>query len=113
MGARILVMGLTFKENCPDLRNTRVVDIVREFGKLHARVDVYDPWVNRQGALEEYGIEPIAQPENGRYDAIILAVPHKEFIEMGIEAIRAFGKPDHVLYDVKYLFPPDQTDGRL
>ena len=113
MGARILVMGLTFKENCPDLRNSRVVDIVREFGKLHARVDVYDPWVNRQGALEEYGIEPIAQPENGRYDAIILAVPHKEFIEMGIEAIRAFGKPDHVLYEVKYLFPPDQTDGRL
>jgi UDP-N-acetyl-D-galactosamine dehydrogenase len=113
MGARILVMGLTFKENCPDLRNTRVVDIVREFGKLHAKVDVYDPWVNRQEALGEYGIEPIAQPENGRYDAIILAVPHREFIDMGIEAIRAFGKPEHVLYDVKYLFPPDQTDGRL
>jgi len=111
--ANILVMGLTFKENCPDLRNTRVVDIIEEFELLHANVDVYDPWVNKQEARQEYGITPVDEPRLGKYDAIILAVPHKEFIGMGSAQIRLFGKPGHILYDVKYLFPADQTDARL
>ena len=111
--ANILVMGLTFKENCPDLRNTRVVDIIREFTLLHANVDVCDPWVNKDEARKEYGISPINELEPGKYDAIILTVPHTGFIEMGIETIRALGKPKHILYDVKYLFPADKTDARL
>ena len=111
--ANILIMGLAFKENCPDLRNTRVVDIIEEFRQLHAKVDVYDPWVNKKEARNEYGITPIDEPEQGKYDAIILAVPHKEFIEMGATQIRSFGKPDHILYDVKYHFPAEQTDARL
>ena len=111
--SKILVLGLTFKENCPDLRNTRVVDIIEEFKLLHANVDVYDPWVNKQEARQEYGITPVDEPRLGKYDAIILAVPHKEFIGMGSAQIRLFGKPGHILYDVKYLFPADQTDARL
>lgn len=111
--ANILVMGLTFKENCPDLRNTRVVDIIREFTLLHAKVDVCDPWVNKDEARKEYGISLIDELKQAKYDAIILTVPHTGFIEMGIETIRALGKPEHILYDVKYLFPADQTDARL
>ena len=111
--ANILMMGLAFKENCPDLRNTRVVDMIEEFNLLHARVDVYDPWVNKQEARDEYGILPIEEPQQGKYDAIVLAVPHKEFIEMGAAQIRSFAKLEHLLYDVKYLFPADQTDARL
>lgn len=111
--ANILIMGLTFKENCPDLRNTRVVDIIQEFQHLHAKIDVYDPWVNKEEARNEYGITPIDEAEQGKYDAIVLAVPHKEFIEMGATQIRSFGKPEHILYDVKYLFPAEQTDARL
>ncbi len=108
-----LELFLLIKENCPDLRNTRVVDMIEEFNLLHAKVDVYDPWVNKEEAREEYGITPIDTPQQGKYDAIVLAVPHKEFIEMGSAQIRAFGKPGHILYDVKYLFPADQTDARL
>ena len=111
--AHILVMGLTFKENCPDLRNTRVIDIIDEFNLLHANVDVYDPWVNKQEAREEYGITPVDEPEQGKYDAIVLAVSHNEFIEMGATQIHSFGKPEHILYDVKFLFPAEQTDARL
>lgn len=111
--ANILVMGLTFKENCPDLRNTRVVDILREFKAYNANVDVYDPWVNAEEARHEYGITPVAQLQEGKYDAIILAVSHQQFIDMGLEKIRSIGKPNSVLYDVKYLFRPDQVDGRL
>jgi UDP-N-acetyl-D-galactosamine dehydrogenase len=106
-------MGLTFKENCTDLRNTRVIDIVREFQNYHAHVDVYDPWVNAEEAQQEYGISLVAQLEKGKYDAIILAVAHRQFVEMGLENIRTLGKPVSVLYDVKYLFRTEQVDGRL
>ncbi|HEY6093518.1 MAG TPA: Vi polysaccharide biosynthesis UDP-N-acetylglucosamine C-6 dehydrogenase TviB [Gallionellaceae bacterium] len=111
--ARILVMGLTFKENCPDLRNTRVIDIIKEFQAFNARVDVYDPWINAAEAQHEYGLTPIAQLQEGQYDAIVLAVAHRQFMEMGIDRIRALGKPVSVLFDVKYLFGANQVDGRL
>lgn len=111
--ANVLVLGLAFKENCTDLRNTRVIDIVREFQSYHARVDVYDPWINAQEAEHEYGIIPIPNLGVGAYDAIILAVAHDEFGRMGVDQIHALGKPDHVLYDVKYLFRREQVDGRL
>ncbi|WP_077071148.1 UDP binding domain-containing protein [Bordetella pertussis] len=112
-GARVLLMGLTFKENCPDLRNTRVVDIVRELGEYHVDVDVYDPWVDPAEAEHEYGITPVAKPAAGAYDAIILAVSHHQFVEMGAEAIRKFGKAEHILYDLKYVLAPEQADLRL
>ncbi len=111
--AKILILGLTFKENCPDLRNTKVVDIIHEFESFHANVDVYDPWIDRNEAQHEYGLMPIEQPQPGIYDAIILAVAHDQFKEMGIDKIRALGKSDCILFDVKYLFPADQVDGRL
>ncbi|MEI2741791.1 MAG: Vi polysaccharide biosynthesis UDP-N-acetylglucosamine C-6 dehydrogenase TviB [Candidatus Competibacter sp.] len=113
MDAKVLVMGLTFKENCPDLRNTRVVDIVKEFRDYNARVDVYDPWVDAREAQHEYDIELVQEPEAGHYDAVILAVAHQQFQEMGTERIRALGKPNSVLFDVKYVFPSDAVDGRL
>jgi UDP-N-acetyl-D-galactosamine dehydrogenase len=112
-GARVLVMGFSFKENCPDLRNTRVVDVVRELEEYHVQVDVYDPWIDKQEAMDEHRIHPIQAPEAGVYDAIILAVAHREFIEMGVESIRALGRAEHVLYDLKYIFPVEQTDLRL
>ena len=112
-GARILIMGLTFKENCPDLRNTRVVDIVRELNDYHVQADVFDPWVNTAESEHEYGITPVQQPEPGAYDAIIIAVAHHQFKAMGAAAIRAFGKPDHVLYDLKYLLSAADSDLRL
>jgi UDP-N-acetyl-D-galactosamine dehydrogenase len=111
--SRILILGLTFKENCPDLRNTRVIDIVKGFQALHAKVDVYDPWVDAEEAQREYGIEMISELEKSAYDAIVLAVPHRQFKEMGADEIRAFGKSPHVLYDVKYVFATDDADGRL
>ena len=113
MDANVLILGLTFKENCPDLRNTRVVDIIQEFRDYNAHVEVYDPWVEPQEALHEYGVEPIVEPKPGHYDAIILAVAHHQFREMGVERLRALGKPDSVLFDVKYLFPAAAVDGRL
>jgi len=113
VASNILVMGLTFKENCPDLRNTKVVDIVRELQTYNANVDVYDPWVDAEEARHEYGITPIERLESGKYDAIILAVAHREFIEMGLDRIRSYAKTASILYDVKYLFPASQTDGRL
>jgi UDP-N-acetyl-D-galactosamine dehydrogenase len=111
--SRILVLGLTFKENCPDLRNSKVVDVIDELKKFNANVDVYDPWVDPAEAEHEYGITPISQLEEGAYDAIVLAVSHREFIEMGAAKVRALGKPNHILFDVKYIFPFTQTDGRL
>ena len=113
VGANILIMGLTFKENCPDLRNTRVIDLVQEFNSYHANVDVYDPWVSAAEAKHEYGIDPIAAPKQGAYDAIILAVAHHQFKELGVDGIRALGRPECVLYDVKYILPKDQVDARL
>jgi UDP-N-acetyl-D-glucosamine/UDP-N-acetyl-D-galactosamine dehydrogenase len=113
VGARVLVMGLTFKENCPDLRNTRVVDIVARLGEYSATVDVYDPWVNAEEAVAEYGIQPIAEVHKGDYDAIVVTVSHDEFKKMGIDGIRALGKDKHVVYDVKHVFSKNETDGRL
>ncbi|ALM87270.1 Vi polysaccharide biosynthesis protein VipA/TviB [Bordetella sp. N] len=112
-GARVLVMGLAFKENCPDLRNTRIVDIVRELGEYNVEVDVYDPWVDPAEAVHEYGITPVSAPQAGAYDGIVLAVAHKQFAEMGAAAIRAYGKPDHILYDLKYVLTADESDLRL
>jgi UDP-N-acetyl-D-galactosamine dehydrogenase len=112
-GARILVMGLAFKENCPDLRNTRVVDIVKELKDYNCCVDVFDPWVSAEDAMNEYGISTIKQPTPANYDAIIVAVAHTQFREMGVEVVRSFGKSDHLLYDLKYLFPAEASDLRL
>jgi UDP-N-acetyl-D-galactosamine dehydrogenase len=111
-GARILVMGLTFKENCPDLRNTRVVDIVRELAEYNASVDVCDPWASAEEAQHEYGLALVDAPQPGAYDAIILAVAHDEFRQLGA-GVRNFGKDEHVLYDLKYVLGPDQSDLRL
>lgn len=112
-GARVLVMGLTFKENCPDLRNTKVVDIVRELAEYNIEVDVYDPWVSVEEAQHEYGITPIAEPAVNTYDGIILAVAHNEFRALGAESIRKHGKAEHVLYDLKYLLSAAESDLRL
>ncbi|VEF01712.1 Vi polysaccharide biosynthesis UDP-N-acetylglucosamine C-6 dehydrogenase TviB [Neisseria canis] len=112
-GAKILLMGLTFKENCPDLRNTKVVDIIKELKEYNITVDVYDPWIDHAEAQHEYGLTPISSLEEGQYDGIILAVAHKQFKEMGIEAIRKLAKKEHVIYDLKYLFTAEETDLRL
>jgi len=112
VGARVLVLGLSFKENCPDLRNTKVVDIVRTLAGLNAVVDVYDPWVDAEEAQAEYGITPVAQPA-GPYDAVVVAVAHRQFAALGIAAIRALCRPQAVIYDVKHLFPREAVDGRL
>ncbi len=111
--SNVLMLGLTFKENCPDLRNTRVIDMIKEFQNYGAKVDVYDPWIDAEEAKHEYGITPISTLENGKYDAVILAVSHKQFKDMGVDKIRALGKPGSVLYDVKSLLPKDKVDGRL
>ena len=112
-GARILVMGLAFKENTPDLRNTRVIDIVRELSSYEAEVEVWDPWVASGDARHEYGLELVEAPNQGAYDAIVLAVAHRQFAELGAQAIRAFGKPGSVLFDVKGLLPKAAADLRL
>ena len=112
-GKKVLVMGLAFKENCPDIRNTRVVDIVRELNEYNCEVEIYDPWVSVGEAQHEYGLTPIATPEQGVYDAIILAVAHRQFKEMGSKAIRGFGKSSCVLFDLKYALLPGEADLRL
>jgi UDP-N-acetyl-D-galactosamine dehydrogenase len=109
----VLILGLTFKENCPDLRNTRVVDMVQEFQGYDAVVDVYDPWVDPEEAEREYGITPISEPADGAYDAVLLAVAHREFVAMGSERLRALCGPDGVLFDVKNILPIADSDGRL
>ena len=111
--ANVLIMGLTFKENCPDLRNTRVVDLVDGFNSFNCNVDVYDPWADNDESVFEYGITLTEKPTVGLYDAIILAVPHNEFRVMSADEIRLYGKENHVLFDVKYVLPADQVDGRL
>jgi len=112
-GARVLIMGLTFKENCPDLRNTKVTDIINELREYNVSVDVYDPWVSAEEAQHEYGLTPVSSPEQGQYDGMVLAVAHRQFAAMGEKAIRAFGKPEHVLYDLKYILPKEASDLRL
>jgi UDP-N-acetyl-D-galactosamine dehydrogenase len=113
VGSRVLVLGVTFKEDCPDLRNTRVREIVDELRACHAQVDVYDPHAGKDECEHELGIRPIAAPQPGVYDAIVLAVAHREFRELGVAGIRAFAKPRAVIYDVKYVLPADAVDGRL
>jgi UDP-N-acetyl-D-glucosamine/UDP-N-acetyl-D-galactosamine dehydrogenase len=112
-GARVLVMGLTFKENCPDIRNTKVVDILTELQEYGVRADIFDPWVDAAEAQHEYGITPITQPEHGTYDAIILAVGHQQFKQLGSAGIKAMMKPQHVLYDLKYVLSAADSDLRL
>ena len=112
-GARVLVLGLTFKENCPDIRNTRVVDIVAELRSFGVRVDVHDPWADAKETRHEYGLKLTPRPRAGAYDAVILAVAHRQFAELGAKAIRAFGKRRSVVYDIKYVLPAAQSDGRL
>jgi UDP-N-acetyl-D-galactosamine dehydrogenase len=111
--SNILIMGLTFKENCPDLRNTRVVDLVEGFKNLNCNVDVYDPWVEKAEANNFYNIKLVDKPVNGKYDAIVLAVAHDEFKELSAKEIKLYGKCDHVLYDIKYLLKSSEVDGRL
>jgi UDP-N-acetyl-D-glucosamine/UDP-N-acetyl-D-galactosamine dehydrogenase len=111
--SRILILGLAFKENCPDLRNSKVMDVLNELQRFDAKVDVYDPWVDAGAAYREYGLRPIKTPKTAAYDAVVLAVNHDQFKAMGARKIRRFAKKVHVLYDVKYMFAHDQTDGRL
>ena len=112
-GARILILGITFKENCPDLRNTRVIDLAREFRDYGALVDIHDPWADRGQAANDYGVELLATPEQGAYDAIIVAVSHDEFRALGIDGLRRLGNDRAVIYDIKGMFPKDAVDARL
>ena len=112
-GARVLVLGLTFKENCPDLRNTRVVDVVRELQDYGIQVDVHDPWANADEARHEYGLDLVQTPQDGGYDGIVLAVAHDQFKALGANAMRGFGKADHVLYDLKNVLDTQESDLRL
>jgi UDP-N-acetyl-D-galactosamine dehydrogenase len=112
-GSRVLVMGLTFKENCPDIRNTRVIDIVNELKEYNVSVDICDPWAVPEDVEQEYGLSLIAHPSQQSYDGIVIAVAHQQFKQMGIETIRSFGKAQHVLYDLKYLFSAEASDLRL
>ncbi|WP_374356084.1 nucleotide sugar dehydrogenase [Thermomonas sp.] len=114
VGARVLILGLAFKENCPDLRNTRVVDIIDALQGYNVQVDVTDPWVDADEARHEYGLAPVADPQPGSYDAIIIAVGHEQFRQLGADGVRAYGKPGgSVLYDVKYVLPREAVDARL
>jgi UDP-N-acetyl-D-galactosamine dehydrogenase len=112
-GARVLVMGLTFKENCPDLRNSKVVDIIRELGKYGASVDVFDPWIDVREAQREYGVRPLRKLGRTRYDAAVMAVSHNQFKELGAKGVRKLLKPKSVIYDIKHVFKRNQVDGRL
>ncbi|QIC61241.1 Vi polysaccharide biosynthesis UDP-N-acetylglucosamine C-6 dehydrogenase TviB [Acinetobacter schindleri] len=112
-GAKVLVLGLSFKENCPDIRNTKIIDIVHELQEYHIQADVYDPWVDASEAEHEYGITPVQKLENGQYDAVILAVAHDQFKAMDVDVIRGLGKANHVLYDLKYVLSQSESDLRL
>jgi UDP-N-acetyl-D-galactosamine dehydrogenase len=109
----VLILGLTFKENCPDVRNTKVADLITELEAYRCNVDVCDPWVDNAEARHEYGIELVDQPAPGSYDTIVVAVAHKEFVAMGVEGIRALGRPNLVLFDIKSVLPKEAVDGRL
>jgi UDP-N-acetyl-D-galactosamine dehydrogenase len=104
---------LTFKENCPDVRNTRVVDIIEELRSYGAQIDVYDPWVDTEETQQEYGIIPVPEPEKGAYDTVVLAVAHSQFKSIGASGLRQYCKPNSVLYDIKYLLPATESDDRL
>lgn len=111
--SRTLVLGLTFKENCPDIRNTKVVDIVSEMASYGSNVDVWDPWVDKEAAKAEYDIDLVSEPEKGAYDVVIVAVGHDQFKELGEQGIRALANDNAVIYDIKYVMGPDAVDGRL
>jgi len=111
--ARVLILGLAFKENCPDVRNSKVVDIVNELGSYGACVDVHDPWISADDAMAEYEIELISEPKKGAYDVVVVAVAHDQFKELGEQGICSFGKDTSVVYDIKYVLPPDAVDDRL
>jgi len=111
--SKILILGFTFKENCPDIRNTRVIDIVREFDSYHAQVEIYDPWIDTKEAEHQYNIPFLSELPSTHYDAIILAVNHYQFKELGADKIHSFGKQNHVLFDVKNVLTKEQADGRL
>jgi UDP-N-acetyl-D-galactosamine dehydrogenase len=112
-GANILMMGLAFKENCPDIRNTKVVDLIEALNNYSCSVDVYDPWVDKLEAMNHFNIELINTPSKGKYDAIVLAVAHDRFKDYSPNEIKDFGKENHVIYDIKYLLSADDVDGRL
>jgi UDP-N-acetyl-D-galactosamine dehydrogenase len=112
-GSRLLILGLAFKENCPDIPNSRVIDVVNELGGFDADVDVYDPWVNTDEAEHEYGLRPLDRPSSGTYDAVVVAVAHDTFRDMGVDAIRALCKPDHVIHDIKGILAKEHADLRL
>jgi UDP-N-acetyl-D-galactosamine dehydrogenase len=112
-GSRVLCLGLTFKENCPDVRNTKVIDVVRELEAFGCRVDVHDPWADAREAEHEYGIRIVANPERGAYDGIVVAVAHREFVALGPKGVRAFGSANVVIFDVKHVLPKDASDARL
>jgi UDP-N-acetyl-D-glucosamine/UDP-N-acetyl-D-galactosamine dehydrogenase len=112
-GSRVLVLGLTFKENCPDIRNSKVIDVVRELGKYGARVDVYDPWADAGDTHHEYGVRPISKLVPGSYDAAVMAVSHREFRDLGIKGVRRLCRKNHVVYDIKHVFTARDSDGRL
>jgi len=112
-GARVLMLGITFKENCPDIRNSKVVDVVRELRKQGARVEVYDPWANAAECRHEYGLSPVRALKPNRYDAAVVAVAHRQFRELGAPGVRRLCRRRHVLYDIKHVFPAAAVDGRL
>ena len=111
--SRVLILGLTFKENCPDVRNTKVIDVVNELSTFGATVDVHDPWVDHDEARKEFGIELTKLPPAESYDAVVIAVAHEQFRALGVEGIRSFGKPTSLIYDIKYVLPADAVDDRL
>jgi UDP-N-acetyl-D-glucosamine/UDP-N-acetyl-D-galactosamine dehydrogenase len=112
-GAKVLVLGFTFKENCPDIRNTRVINIIEELESYKCSVDIFDPWIKRSEVEVEYNKTPVTDLTPGSYDAIIIAVGHDDFKDMGVARIRELGKNTHVLYDLKYMFDKEKTDIRL
>lgn len=112
-GANVLLMGITFKENCPDIRNTKIVDIATELDNYHVNVDIYDPWAESEEVFDEYGLSLVSQPEKGKYDAVIAAVAHKQFKQMSAEDLRALGKDNSVVFDLKYIFDKQIVDLRL
>jgi UDP-N-acetyl-D-galactosamine dehydrogenase len=111
--SRVLILGLAFKENCPDVRNTKIADVVEELQSFRCNVDVYDPWIDPEEAQHEYGITVVSEPAPGTYDAIVIGVAHEQFVALGNEGIRRFGRPNLVLYDIKHVLSKDQVDGRL
>jgi len=111
--ANILVLGLTFKENCPDIRNTKVIDVIKDLDDFHANIDVYDPWADALEVKDEYDIDLVSTLENGKYDAVIACVSHDQIKSMSTSELKAVCKPNHVIYDVKHIFDKDIVDGRL